>query len=342
METVHLEDIWKEKLIKLGWNQMAIKSFMFKWATSTWQSYNTVVEKLRVYCMEVDTTFPHITSSTLAGFLCDQARQSSRPKSCLNITLAAVSALCEATEGKNPVTAEMASLVTGLIKGHTTEPMVRSKTMPVEPFMKLFSSWDGNWCLALEDLRMKCITLLALVMMLRPSDIAPHAKVMTEDGVSPLILTTKQVKFLEDGGCVITLHRIKNDYHRDRFEIPIVPSKDSKLDPVKMLKCYIERTKYMRSSSCPLFVALKSPFAAISARTVSRILEKSIVMAGLGGCGYSAKCFRPTGATNAVQAGKNPDMIRKIGHWKNSETFENHYVHIHPTKHFSDTIFKVV
>ena len=342
METFCLENYWEKRLRGQGWGESSIKSFMLKWASSTWQSYNSVLTKLETYCNELDTSFPDMTPVTLAGFLCDQARMSTRPKSGLNITLAAVSALCDATGVKSPVSEELNSLVIGLIKGCTTEPMVRSKIMPVEPFMDLFHAWDGNWCLTLEDLRTKCITLLALVMMLRPSDVAPHAKKLTEDGPVPLVLSTKQVKFLENGGCIITLHGIKNDYFRDGFEIPIVSTSNPKLDPVKALKCYIERTRYLRSEDCPLFLALKSPFAAVSARMVSRILERSIVLAGLGGHGYTAKCFRPTGATYAVQAGENPDMIRKVGHWKNRETFENHYIHIHPLKQFSDTIFKVV
>ena len=173
---------------------------MFKWASSTWASYNLVLNKLVNYCVETDDSFPETSSSTLAGFLCEQAQKSTRPKSTLNVTLAAVSALCEATDVKSPVNEEMASLVIGLIKGCTMEPMVRSKVMPVEPFMSLFHSWQGNWCLGLEDLRLKCITLLALVMMLCPSDVAPHAKVMGEVDLEPLVLTTKQVKFLENGG----------------------------------------------------------------------------------------------------------------------------------------------
>ena len=342
MESFRLESIWERKLKKQGWSGNAIKGFMFKWATSTWKSYNNVLDRLKTFCEESDAEFPEISNSTLANFLCEQAITSSWPKSGLNITLAAVAALCEATGVNNPVNEEMMSLVTRLVKGCTTEPMVRSKVMPVDPFRILFSSWNGNWCLALEDLRLKCITLLALVMMLRPSDVTPHVKTWTEDGSETLVLTTKQVRFLEDGGCVINLHGIKNDYHRDGFEIPIVASKDPKLDPVRVLKCYIEPTRYLRSDNCLLFLSLKNPYGPISARTVARILEKSITLAGLGRQGFNAKCFRPTGVTSAIKSGFNPVLVRTMGHWRNVETFENHYVHVNPPDQFSDTIFKVV
>ena len=39
----------------------------------------------------------------------------------------------------------------------------------------------------------------------------------------------------------------------------------------------------------PLFIALKKPYGAISARTVSRILDKSIALVGLNG--FNAKCL---------------------------------------------------
>ena len=177
--------------------------------------------------------------------------------------------------------------------------------------------------------------------MLWPSDVAPHAKVFNGESFEPLIMTTKQIVFKNDGSCVIRLLGIKNDYHRDGFEIPLVPSQDAKVNPVSTLKCYIERTKYIRSERCPLFLSLKSPYSAISALMVTTILEKAIIAAGLKGQGFSAKCFHPTGATNAVQGAQNPDFVRKIGHWKNRETFEDYYVHSQPPKSFTDTVLQV-
>ena len=47
------------------------------------------------------------------------------------------------------------------------------------------------------------------------------------------------------------------------------------------------------------------------------------------------------GATNAVEAGQNPDTIRKVGRWKSKETFENHYVHAKPSPSFTDSLFKL-
>ena len=78
-----------------------------------------------------------------------------------------------------------------------------------------------------------------------------------------------------------------------------------------------------------LFLSLHPPYRAISARSVALILEEAISRAGLGGLGYSAKSFRPTGATHAVRH-CDPDTVMKIGRWKTKSVFLNNYVHNKP------------
>ena len=177
--------------------------------------------------------------------------------------------------------------------------------------------------------------------MLRPSDIAPRSVTVSEDGIcEPLIFKTSQLKFCEDGSCTIILHGIKNDYMREGFEVVVQPTENGRVDPVKALKCYVERTRYIRPEECPVFLSLKKPYGAISSKTVTRILEKAIICAGLKGQGYSAKCFHPTGATNTIDAGLNSDMVQAVGRWKSKETFQNHYVHSRPVRSFTDRVFQ--
>ena len=47
--------------------------------------------------------------------------------------------------------------------------------MPIAPFRQLFLSWEPNDELPIKQLHLKSITLLALTLMLRPSDIAPKS-----------------------------------------------------------------------------------------------------------------------------------------------------------------------
>ena len=96
--------------------------------------------------------------ATLADFLCILADGSDRPKSVLNTAIAAVSAFVGAVNIQNPVTSDIARLVTVLIKTGTSQSMQRSKVMPVKPFHELFIAWGSNWSLELENLRLETIT----------------------------------------------------------------------------------------------------------------------------------------------------------------------------------------
>ena len=81
-----------------------------------------------------------------------------------------------------------------------------------------------------------------------------------------------------------------------------------------VLKHYIERTQDFRPQiQGPVFLTLKSPYRPIKADTVAQILNDAIKRAGLGGQHYSAKDFRPTGATVAIDNGTDPEVAMQIG-----------------------------
>ena len=338
-----MENLWKEKLMSQGWSPSAAGKMIRNWAPSTINSYQAIIDKLQLFCAEVDTEFPCISSATLADFLCHTAEKSTRPKSVLNSTLAAISMLNDVLQRQDcPISPAIAKLVSALIKSETTEPMKRSKVMPVGRFHDLFLQWEGNWKISIENLCMKCITLLALAMMLRPSDIAPKAVVREgEDSYKKFVMSTDQVHFNPDGSATITLFGIKNDYSREGFEVIVQPASVVRLDPVATLRTYIDRTRSIRPKNKALFISLRKPHTALSSATIARILDRAISMAGLGGQGFSAKSFRPTGASHAVEQGLQPDTIRKVGRWKSQETFESHYVHSRPAVYFTDKILGV-
>ena len=131
--------------------------FFANWAKSTLRSYSKVVNEFRDFCIEADSEFPHFHQAVLADFLCEIAGKTGRPKSTLNIALAAISSLCDVTEHKSfsKASGDMMKLVTGLIKSGTSEPMRRSKVMPVQPFMSLFEKWKGNWALGVGTVTVK-------------------------------------------------------------------------------------------------------------------------------------------------------------------------------------------
>ena len=119
----------------------------------------------------------------------------------------------------NPVNRQVRHVMEGLVKSGTCNPMQKSSTMPRQPFVELFTSWPENVHLSTEHLRLKCITLMALCLMLRPSDIAPCAKIFKQGNVVNVEYTTDRLVFQDDGSVQVYLFGIKNDYDRDGFRV---------------------------------------------------------------------------------------------------------------------------
>lgn len=133
----------------------------------------------------------------------------------------------------------------------------------------------------------------------------------------------------------MSLFGIINDTQRTGFQVLLPKSDISKLDPVQTLLDYIDRTDDKRAPNGPAFLVLTSPYNALEASTVAKILEEFIALAGLAGKVFSAKSFRPTWATAAIDLNLNPDVVRR---WKNAEVFFAHYVHSKTPSPFTDDI----
>ena len=94
--------------------------------------------------------------------------------------------------------------------------------------------------------------------------------------------------------------------------------------PVRALAAHLERSQNINANSDrPVFSPLNYPFSSLSASSIANILNKVIELAGLRGLGFSAKSFRPTGPTAAIDNGMDPDRIQVTGRWKSQECSEN-------------------
>jgi hypothetical protein len=255
-----------------------------------------------------------------------------------------MTAMYQVSEGVNPVNSvEIQRLITALEKTNTREPMTRSSVMPVQPFVQLFEAWGENDKLDLKQLRLKAITLLALAIMARPSDLAPKGVTFTAEGTcKPMIFSLDQVNFLDNGTLSIQLFGIKNDTHRKGYVVTIPPAENKHVDPVDCLKVYIDKSQphRHRCANSPLFVALRPPYAAISAGTIAEQLNRAIKLAGLDNQGFTAKSFRPTAATIAIASGCDPDIARKIGRWECPSVFYDHYVHSQTPADYVNNLFQ--
>ena len=339
-----MENQWKKLLVTKGWSQTAIRFHGLCIANSTKQQYDSVINQFIKYCGLEFGESPPANVATVANFLSHLGMQSDRPRSKVNIALAALQQYynaCDMFDVCNDVLIK--KLVIGIVKGGTLIPRVKTPAMPIKPFHDLFLQWPSNEDLTLPQIRLKCVTLFALVAMLRPSDIAPRGVVLDQDMVvKSITFNTQDLDFLQDGSLNVTIHGNKNDYAREGFNINVPPASVNKLDPVTAIKCYLQRTEKFRSQSVPnVFLSLqrKQGFhQGLQSSGIRGILNESIKLAGLDPAKFSSKCFRVTGAMTAVRVGQDPNTVLLMGRWKSCSVFEEHYVHNVPPTNYTDSI----
>ena len=157
---------------------------------------------------------------------------------------------------------------------------------------------------------------------------------------SKVFFTTDQLEFRDDGSVMVTFFGIKNDTSRSGFKVVMQPHSDPRLDAVCALRSYINRTNTHRSPSPvnAVFLGVRSPYNPLTSVSIARILEQAIDYAGLKGQGYTAKSFRPTEATRAIDMHVDPHVVQSIGRWKSTDVFFRHYVHSATPVDFSDDI----
>lgn len=336
-----MEDIWRQRLVSLGWSQRAAQQIRFCRAKSTMVSYTYYIEKYRLFCEDNGLMFPPDPSISwiVADFLCSCADKCSRPASTLKTVSAAISSVYDALGEKSPMcNSDIQHLISALVKSGTSKPMYKTKVMPAEPFYSLFISWPDDHELSISDLRLKAITLLSLTIMARPSDLAPLAVYFNPESgsIERVVFKRSQLAFHDDGSLTIQLLGVKNDTQRTGFEIRIPESKIPKANVVATLRTYMDRTA--SGASDAVFVTLKPPYKAIKAESIRKVLTQAIVMAGLDKKGYTARSFRPTGANAALEAGCKPETVMHVGRWKTQDVFFQHYVYPRAPKDMSTNI----
>lgn len=331
--------MWRSNLG--GWSTQAQNIIPCSLSKSTRQTYNRALRKLWAYCQQQGITFPPTSPSVMGDFFIHLACSSDRPKSVLVIANAAIACMFEIMQTTNIMHDRVLQrLLDALIKTGTSKARIHTPVMPVNPFYEAFLKWPGNDNLDIHKLRIKTLVLLALTLMLRPSDVAPKGEVYDHlsGQVSKLQFGRDQIRFETDGSLTIWFHGIKNDRNRDGFQVNVPQASEVKICPVRTLKDYMRLTDHICPSGKPVFVSLRRPFKAISSSTIAKDLEMAIELVGLSGSGYTAKCFRPTGVTVALEQGCNPDNVRSVGRWKCREVFEEHYIFPRVGKDFADKI----
>ena len=333
-----LAHIWSTKLSRAGWTDKPIKLAEAALATSTRRVYDKALVKFESFSNSNGSQYPPVRTCDLAAYLCQLADNSDRPGPVVNTFLSALKQVFLASDLPDiSETYEIKRLVTAITKSQTVKPMLRSSVLPVDRILATVKQWGSNDHMPLKFLRMKAIALLSLALMLRPSDVAPNATFFDKDSLveKKMIFSEDMLEFHSDG-VNVTLFGTKNDLTRKGFVVSLPCHSDTLVDPVATLKAYLLRTAHLKKNSA-VFISLKAPYGPLSSSAIAKDLQECIDLSGLKGCGFSAKSFRPTGATVAIEKGEDPKMVQTIGRWKSTEVFYNHYVHC-KTSDFTDNI----
>ena len=182
MENVCLENLWATHLNQQGWSDAAIQQFVMNCMPATWNTYNRQASMFMEFCCQVGLKATSTTMATVTDFMCSLAKLSTCPKAILNTTSAALNQLYRALGVPSPVNRDIYKLLTGITKAETTQPMMQLEVMPRKPFITMFKEWGENERLSTADLWLKTVTLLALTVMLRPSDIVPRSIHISQQG----------------------------------------------------------------------------------------------------------------------------------------------------------------
>ena len=128
-----------------------------------------------------------------------------------------------------------------------------------------------------NTLRLKAVTLLALTLMLRRSDIVPNGVIFYDSPGLTLRqnFTLKNLVF-ERNHMKVTFFGMKNDAQRKGFEVILPKSNVVKIDLVQTLYDYTKRTWEDTGQDGPVFISFRSPYNAVDSSTVSKLLEEVI------------------------------------------------------------------
>lgn len=331
LEDFCLESAWQSSLGKLGWSATSIKGYTASLAPSSLVEYNKHIGEFYSFCLQRGVhSFHSLTAANcIPDFLCYRASRSERPESMLRSVSAALKHYFTAYSLYAPLDTYIPRLLTGLVKLETSRPRQRTKVMPIQPFIQMFLNWGENEQLSIPQLRTKAVTMLAISALCRPSDLAPS-----------IGFRRSQVTFSSEG-MVIVFFGIKNDTHREGFEVKVKSSTEVVTDPVSTLKSYLDRTKHLTDPvDGPVFLSLNAPYAQISPSTVAGILNDAIKGAGLESRGFTARCFRPSATERAYREGVPSDVIKQLGRWKSQNVMWDHYCSVSDTHNVTTSLLR--
>jgi len=276
---------------------------------NTWKQYRSTLTKWQNFCStEINPWKP--TIENILSFLV-LLFKNGLGYVAINSARSALSTLLAPIEGYSIGTHP---LVIRFVKGvgRLRPPKCRyNNTWDASAILKFFVSWDCNEQLNLMNLSMKLVALLALCSGQRVqtlSSIKLNEIVFNDTGVK--IYISSQLKTSKPGvGTVLTFNVFS----------------ESKLCVVCCLRCYIERTKCLRSTQY-LLMATRPKYDRASVQTVSNWLKKVLSLADIDVSHYKSHSFRHSSTSKALDLGVSTDVIYRAAGWsENSKVFSKFY-----------------
>lgn len=176
-----------------------------------------------------------------------------------------------------------------------------------------------NTVLSLDDLRSKAITLMAMAILGRASDLqrllASSIAFDPDGGMSIRILNPKE---LSGGGISAPLM------------LPQLPDADAAVCPVRTLRAYMWRTRKDRErlGGDPVFLYLPSPRRAVrplGAQAIAKCILIMLSRAGIDTRKYKAHSVRGAAASSALDAGVDIATVLLLGRWADVGNFQRFY-----------------
>ena len=169
--------------------------------------------------------------------------------------------------------------------------------------------------LSLKSLTQKCVVLLLLATCSR------QQRILSIRG-SNIILEI-------DGSISIRLDKVQKHSSRGK-SLEIIKLKtfndDRATCVVRVLKCYLDRTKDITNANDALFCSFRPPYAAIGTPTIARWTKEIMSKAGIDISVYKAHSTRGASASGMANAGVPLNDILKMGSWTDVSTFKHFYL----------------
>lgn len=172
---------------------------------------------------------------------------------------------------------------------------------------------EPNESLSIASLSHKVVSLLALASLLRVGELSS--------------IDFQSVRFADGRVCFALLKPMKAQHDGPLQSFMYEELPDEKCCPVKALRAYVDRTASRRNgvNINSLFIALRSPYAAVSPSTISRWIKSYLAAAGVDTSVFGAHSTRGAGASKATANGLSVDSVLRAGHWARESTFRRFY-----------------